>query len=430
MNLAQPTTIYRTLPVAAAAAYLPLQKALVRICMLNFLLLSLAGLLLRAFPAIQLSFLPYKNLLHAHSHFAFGGWVMPALLALVLKFFPETCTTGNFRHWRNCIVLMLVAAYGMLLSFPFQGYGVVSIVFSTLSIVAGCYAGLVTRTAVKAAGNTTSKSFLLAGFFFFFLAAIGPFATGPLIAMGKAGTPLYFNAIYFYLHFEYNGFFTFMILAVLYRMLERHGAAHRGKLVFRLLLIGCMPAYFLSVLWTKPHALFYIAGGAAALLQLIAVAFLVRDIKKLKLKEKPGGWIFRIAILAFVAKSLLQFLSAFPVVAELAFRNRDFIIAYLHLVLLGFISLFILAVFSKNIAPQKKGMFNTGMACFLFAFISTELLLVLQAGGLLQALQPLHYYQLLFVLSTCFPAGLILISAALRSQKMRVASKVLSFERP
>ena len=139
-----------------AAGYLLLQKKLLSICFLNFILLSLIGLLLRAFPIFPVPYFSYKNVLHAHSHFAFGGWVIPVLTFLILKFFPEVCTHSSYRHWRNSIVLMLVSSYGMLLSFPYQGYGSVSIVFSTLSLVSGFYLGIVIRLDGRERSHLTS----------------------------------------------------------------------------------------------------------------------------------------------------------------------------------------------------------------------------------------------------------------------------------
>lgn len=393
-----------------AINYLLLQKRLLSICLFNFFLLSLLGLLLRAYPIHSIPFFTYKNLLHAHSHFAFGGWVTPVLIYLTLRFFPDVQTNSTYYHWRNIITLLLVSAYGMLLSFPFQGYGVVSIVFSTLSIAAGFYAGIIIRAAVKPKFFLSSSSFLQAGFLYFALSAIGPFATAPLIALGKAGTPLYYNAIYFYLHFQYNGFFTFIVLAVVYKIIERRKSFNHGKLVFRLMNMACIPAYALSILWTQPSILLNITGGVAALLQLTAIFFLLKDIKGLEWGKGIQRRLFQISIFAFIVKSLLQLLSALPLVADLAYQNRNFVIAYLHLVLIGFISVFVFSVIARSISYGR--LLHNGILAFLFAFISTELLLVFQAAGYLEALPSHSYVHLLFWFSIFFPAGLLLLFIA------------------
>ena len=228
-----------------------LQRRLLLFSVFDLLLLSVIGVTLRAYPIFPVPLFDYKNLLHAHSHFAFGGWVMPILLAIILKYFPEFTQRISYRHLRNISVSILVSAYGMLLSFPFQGYAPVSIAFSTLSIFAGFYMAFALWKAAGAS-NTPSVLFLKTGLVFLVISAAGPFATGPLIAMGKAGTALYYNAVYFYLHFQYNGWFTFAILAVAYKMIEKKGPPVNGKLVYRLFTAACIPAYFLSTLWSQP----------------------------------------------------------------------------------------------------------------------------------------------------------------------------------
>src|SRR5215213_109055 len=94
-----------------------LQQQLLRLSVLNLFLIAVLGLILRSysFTAIPLD---YKNLLHGHSHFAFGGWVMPILIWMIMQYFPELVMKIPFPHWRNIVVMVLLSAYGMLLSFP------------------------------------------------------------------------------------------------------------------------------------------------------------------------------------------------------------------------------------------------------------------------------------------------------------------------
>lgn len=394
--------------------YLQLQKRLLGVCLFNLLLLALAGLLLRAYPLFSIDIFSYKNVLHAHSHFAFGGWVMPALFLLILRFFPELATAAAYPHWKRVIILTIVSAYGMLLSFPAQGYTAISIIFSTLSISAGFYAGyLVHRTAPRQF-CTSSSSFLKAAFFFFFISSLGPFATGPLIAMGMTGSDIYYNVIYFYLHFQYNGFFTFIVMAVLYRLIEPTRPFNNGRSVFTLLCSACIPAFALSLLWSDPPVIVHMTGGIAAILQLVAIALLLKDISGLRWKNERFTFLFRLAMAAFIVKSILQLLSALPAVAQLAFQNRNFIIAYLHLVLIGFITIFIFSLLPKLGPVYNYRRLNYGILLFLFAFFSTELVLVLQATGTLQRLSGRFYFQLLLTLSIFFPVGSLMIYSSMR----------------
>lgn len=386
-----------------------LKKQTTRLAFFNLFLAAILGVALRSYPLFPISFPSYKNLLHAHSHFAFGGWVMPVLFVLILKYFPGLTSRIALRHLKNISALLLFSAYGMLLSFPFQGYAAVSISFSTLSILAGFYMAFVFWKASGKNNSETSVLFLKAGLVFLVLSAIGPFATAPLIAMGKAGSVLYYNAIYFYLHFQYNGWFTFAILAVLYKMLERKNLDTHGKLVYYLFTIACVPAYFLSTLWSHPPAVFYIIALAAAVLQVIATFFLLKDIRQLKWKKKFIGRVFKTAILFFVLKNTLQLLSAVPGVADLAYTHRNFIIAYLHMVLLGSISAFALAAILKGNEFFITSSMKKGILLFCISFLATEVLLVLNAAGINIAFAGLSYSQLLLLFSLCFPIGSFLI---------------------
>lgn len=398
---------------AAMAAKVRLQQLLVPIALINLLLVALIGLLLRSVPFLSHFPLDYKNLLHGHSHFAFGGWVLPVLLSLLMKMFPALQVRIAYRHWRNIAVLVLLSAYGMLFSFPVQGYKAVSISFSTVSIAATFYLAIVCWKAAKELPQTTSLRFVKWALLYASLSAIGPFATGPLIAMGKSGSPLYFDAIYFYLHFQYNGFFTFVVVGLLYGLMEQQGTAANGQKAFWLFNGGCLPTYALSVLWSEPSVAFNVVGAAGGLLQVAGVVYLLKDWVAAKSLKKSS--LLQLALSAFVLKNILQLFSALPTVALLAYHSRNFVIAYLHLVLLGFITLF---VFSQVVKQGRPGRY--GIMLFLLSFFTTETLLVLNASsGLLGYTVP-HYTRLLFGCSVFFPAGVAMIVAGLvKMQRFR-----------
>ncbi len=400
--------LYSTNEVKAYVGLQSLCNILLRFSFLNLLMVALIGLLMRSFPFLSSFPLEYKNILHGHSHFAFGGWIMPVLLALFLRSFPEIAERVHYRHWRNIAVLTLASAYGMLLSFPVQGYKAVSIFFSTASIAAGYYMVFVIWKAMKGVETTPVYHFIKWGLIYFSISAIGPLATGPLIAMGRQGTPLYFDAIYFYLHFQYNGFFTFFILAFFYRLLEQKGQVQHGKKVFALFNLACLPTYALSILWNQPSVLFNVIGGAGALLQVAGFVYLVKDVRSVSWNK---SWISRLLLFSFIAfavKIILQLFSALPSIASMAYQYRNFVIAYLHLVLLGFISTFFFAqvfAFFKDVKAVKQGLFF-----FMLSFFTTELLLVANAFSLAMP----YYTQLLLAFSVFFPIGILWINEGVK----------------
>lgn len=392
-----------------------LQQRLLVFAFVNLLLVALLGVLLRSFPFLSGFPFSYQNILHGHSHFAFTGWVMLVLFALLMKYFPQIRGKISYHHWRNIAVLILVSAYGMLVAFPLQGYKAVSIAFSTVAILATVYLTIVVAKTLSGFEKTTSHYFVKWALFYATLSSVGPFALGPLMAMGKSGSLFYFDAIYFYLHFQYNGFFTFMVLALLYRTLEQQGAAINGKNVFLLLHVALVPAYALSMLWHQPSILFNWVGGVAALLQLTGVFYLLKDVWRSKY---PKSFLLQLSLAALVVKCLLQVFSAFPLMAHLAYEQRNLVIAYLHLVLLGFVSVF---VFDAVLQQGKK--VGLGISVFLFSFFSTEGLLVLQAFGAIVSFRIPFYPEILLACSAFFPVGAALLLWHLYVQNSGVGKK-------
>ncbi|GAB3822065.1 hypothetical protein GCM10028895_25650 [Pontibacter rugosus] len=267
-----------------------------------------------------------------------------------------------------------------------------------------------------------SYAFVKAALFFLVLSSLGPWAMGPIMATGQSGSELYFNAIYFYLHFQYNGWFTFTVLGLLFWLLEHYKFSFSpkyGRLFFRLMFWSCLPAYLLSVLWSKPAAAVYAIGGAAALAQVIGLVVLLLLVKPINKQVLAlfGNWsrfILILAGMAFTAKFLMQLATATPYMANLVYRLRFFIIGYLHLVLIGFVSLFMLAFFAQQgWVSFKQGMSRWGMGMFLAAFVGTEILLFLQGIFFWLGVGAIPvYHKLLFGLSISLPVGILLFFVA------------------
>ncbi|MGV3657685.1 MAG: hypothetical protein ACO1NX_07010, partial [Chitinophagaceae bacterium] len=295
----------------------------------------------------------------------------------------------------------------------------VSIIFSTLSVIAGYYLVVVLWQALKGMPSKTAYLFLKAGLFYLAISAIGPFATGPLIAMGKTGTPIYHNSIYFYLHFQYNGWFTFAVLALLYRQLEHREQMAHGKTVFRLFNLACIPAFALSVLWNQPSIIYYLIGGVAALLQLVALIYLCKDAGLLKTSHQWLQHLLLAALVAFALKLVLQALSAFPLIADIAYHYRNFVIAYLHLMLLGVITVFAMATVFQHFYIRQSLNIRIGLLFFFTAFVFTQLLIAGFAAGSLWGFSIPYYIEQLLLFSLFLPAGLFLISYDI-SQQLRV----------
>lgn len=303
-----------------------------------------------------------------------------------------------------------------------------SIAFSTLSIISGFYFAAVVLKAIKSVKNKTSLLFLNAGIFYMLISSVGPFATGPLIALGKAGTPVYYDAIYFYLHFQYNGLFVFAVLALFYRFLEMNNKRTHGKKAFYFLNAACIPTYLLSTLWHQPPIWVNVVGGVGTLLQCVALFYLGKDLIAMRMESRTIKVAILVSFACFFLKIILQLLSALPVIAELAYLQRPFVIAYLHLVLLGFVSLFLIAyvIHSSKIFISK--LLRFGIFTFISAFVITECLLIANPLSMMFGYVFPYHALLLLLCSFLLPVGISIIGVGLSVGVLWRSNSLIKFE--
>ncbi|KAA5546761.1 hypothetical protein [Adhaeribacter rhizoryzae] len=409
-----------------------MKNSWLKIALLNFVVIALLGLFLRWFMVSPPANFNYKYLLHAHSHVAILGWLFSAVfVALVGAYLPENMRQKKVYSWQFWLGQLTVL--GMLISFPVQGYGLYSIIFSTLHIFISYWFIYQFQTDARQASlvsnrYVTSFRFIKAALIFLALSTLGPWSLGPIMATGGSGSQLYYNAIYFYLHFQYNGWLSFAALGLLFWLFEKHHLninLRQGQQIFHLFFWSCCLGYLLSVLWIKPPAVVYYLAGLAAVAQGLGLVLFLQLLYRQRqhIAKIFTGWgsiLFSLAMVAFVLKIMMQLASAIPFMADLAYTVRNFIIGYLHLVLIGFISFFLFAFFI-----QQKA-FNTtrpssrwGLGIFITGFFLSEILLFLQGlffwanWGMLPA-----YFQVLFGVSTFLPIGLILFLIGQRQKPL------------
>ncbi len=349
--------------------------------LLNLFLIALLGLTFRLFPLFSFNEFHYQNWLQVHSHAAFLGWAYTALAVLLwFAFIPDNLRLN--RKFALIILALQVPVFGMYFSFPTEGYGPWSITFLSSHLILYIYLMFL---IFRQSNNKNSPSFTLfkIAFWFMVLSAAGPMALGPISAMGLKQTHWYQAAIYFYLHFQYNGWFTLAILSILLKGLEQAGITYYPKESSRLgwiFTISILLTYPLSLINIYPVPMVYIPGAAGALMQIAGVYYILKKyIHHRKIIHGNSSNLFMLAGLVsffLVLKLLAQFFTAIPSLVEFAYIRRDLVVAYLHLSLLGFISTGILLFFGwRNWLNFKKTITWSGLLIFLTGFIMTEILL-------------------------------------------------------
>src|ERR1019366_9228364 len=107
----------------------------IRIAFINLLIVALLGVIMRYKIAYYLPFIDQNNFLQAHSHFAFSGWVTQLLMVLMWAFLYNYLPADLLKKYKWLLIANLASAYGMLASFIWEGYGIMSTLFSTFSIL-------------------------------------------------------------------------------------------------------------------------------------------------------------------------------------------------------------------------------------------------------------------------------------------------------
>jgi hypothetical protein len=342
----------------------------------------------------QLPAVPYEHVLHAHSHLALLGWVYMALFLLLLTHF---CNREELRGKQVRIMygITQLTLIGMFAAFLLQGYAIGSIALSTLQILLSYwFAWWLWRQLSKQqrsapAGAPSPLSIRIAKGSLICLSAssLGPWTLAVLSAKQLQDSPLYEAAIYFYLHLQYNGWFTLALVAILVRMLEKRNIDLSRRLTgafYRLYAWSLLPAYLLSVLWAVPGSGLLAVAAAAAVGQWGAALLLLLALHRVRsaIFSMFQGWSLLLLLMAlaiFLVKSTLELGPVIPSLSEWIYGSRSVVIGYLHLTLLGFVSLFCLALFLEQgwLDGAKHGV-RVGLTAFLLGFATNEYVLFLQ----------------------------------------------------
>ena len=189
----------------------------------------------------------------------------------------------------------------------------------------------------------------MGGLFFAAISSLGVFNLGYMKSSGTTTQDMFLASEYYYLHFQYNGFFIFSCIGLLLYSLKEAGSPiseQKNKLLFWLMFVGCLIGFGLSVLWMKMPVYIFVLIVIATLAQTYGAIALYDFVKKswtnLVVKWSPmQRFVLIFAGFAFAVKIALQLGSNIPAVNQFAFGFRNIVIAYLHLVLLMCIASFL-----------------------------------------------------------------------------------------
>lgn len=378
-----------------------------------FLLAALFGGVLRLLYLVEIPGLDYKNLLHAHSHLALLGWGFTALSGGLL--FLLLGQSGSWRYYGRLLALQVVAGLGMAIFYSYQGYGPISIFFSTLHLLAAYGFAYRFLRDSRRLPKGTSRRLAQWSIYWMLLSTVGLLAVGPIGAtLGKLH-PLYHASIQFFLHFQFNGWFTYAVLALLIHHFARRGQPIELKpAVFWVLQLSLLLTYALSITWSTPETILFYLNSAGVILQALAFGFilvpLLRAHRRVARRDIASVLLW-VGLFSLVLKIAAQTAVAIPAIAEISYTIRNLVIGFIHLTMLGFISLTLLGLLARaGFLPTGKPA-RIGYGMLILAFLATEALLFGQgvllwfAAGFLPG-----YHQMICWTSALLPLALALIA--------------------
>jgi hypothetical protein len=396
----------------------------IKISLINLMLVAIIGCILRYKIAFSIPFIDQKHLLHGHSHFAFTGWITQVLMALLVNHLSTQKKADQFHQYSWILYANLICAYGMLIGFSIQGYAFFSILFSTLSIMASwIFAIRYWKDLNGLPINNISSYWFKAALLFNAISSIGAFALAYMMANKIIHQNWYLLSVYFFLHFQYNGWFFFACMGLLMNYIVGFNINHHIlKKIFWLFAGACFPAYFLSALWLNLSIGNYIIVILAAIIQLIAWYYMAKILyqNRKELTKKVNiitKWVLALSSVALSIKFILQVCSTIPALSELAYGFRPIVIGYLHLILLGVITLFIigyimsLQIFSENILIIR------GIRIFTLSVVLNEVFLMIQGVTAMNFNEVPFMNELLLITALGLFAGLFFLNLGIHHQK-------------
>jgi hypothetical protein len=309
----------------------------------------------------------------------------------------------------------------MLLSFPFEGYGPFSNSFSSLFIfVTYIFGWIFIKDILKTNVGKTVKLLSISSIVCLILSSAGPFSLVYLFAVHSLNAVIYRDALYTYLHFQYNGFFTLAVLALLFNKIESKITEQARKNIYRFSILICLsiiPSLFMSFLWQNPDSTFRVIAIVGSILLLISLFWFILSARRMKHIYATINPLVRMmglfSMIAFIMKLFLQAFTVFPSVGNAVFGTRPMVIGFLHLVFLGFVTLFLLASFVGDGSLNSKNKF-TRIALIVFTLGVVVNEAILMSEGLAGMLFTSNYLfpSLLWVTSVWMLTGAVLIGIA------------------
>lgn len=391
----------------------------------NLCIVACLGVLMRSKIIFDMPWIDYNRLVDTHGNFAFIGWVTLALITLMVYELPGELYTKKI--YQFLLGAIFLCSWATLFTSPFESCKFIADFVSMIYIaVTYLLSWVFIKNILKTSAGRTVKLLSVSSLICLVLSSAGPFMLAYLFSVKSLNAVLYRDALFGYLHLQYNGFFTLAVFALIYNKIVSNTTEKSRKNIHRFavwLCLSILPSMFLTFLWSKATPALNIVSALGSLLLLICLGFFIVSapllLKEFKMIKREIRYMAVLSITAFMIKIFLQSLTFINSVNVLVFGNRPMIMCFLHLVFLGFVTLFLVVYFAqKEMLDSKSGFTRFALGVFTLGVIVNELLLMLQGiGAMFIAGSPLFNWYL-------WGAGILLLSGALLIAIARIGKNV------
>ncbi|MEC1722795.1 hypothetical protein [Schinkia azotoformans] len=362
-------------------------RVFIHFTFLFFFLTALSGVWMRFFFIKQNEIVPYTHILHGHSHLAMLGWALIGAFVIFLSIFWKK--VKQKKQAISILFSLCIVSLLMFIAFLYQGYNVLSIIFATLHIFIEYWAAVFMYKILKKETDMpkSGKLFINSALLALVISSIGPYMLGLTSATGLKDTYYFDMAMYFYLHFQYNGWLTLFLIGLFIIIIHMKKIPIEGstlKLGFWIYFLSLFPGYFLSILFINLGSIIPTLAIIGSIGQWIGILFILAAFKKTwgdlsQYYSKLTLNCLWITLILLFIKSTAELGLISPALADLVYETRSIVIGYLHLTLLGFVSIFIITQYlMMNLIDSKAKISTNGFIILITGFALNELLLFSQ----------------------------------------------------
>lgn len=402
------------------------KKSWAHITITNLCIVAVLGLLLRSKAIFDMPWLDYNRLVDTHGHFAFMGWATLSLLSLMVFELPGALYAKPV--YRILLTLIALCSWTFLLTDPFtKSKSVAEYISITYILASYVFAIVFIRDVIRSAADRSVKLLSVSSVIYLVLSSAGVWILTYLFAVRSLNAILYRDALFGYLHMQYNGFFTLAIFALIFNRIGNEALSKAGmgvRYFAWLLSISVIPSMFITFLWHETNLGFRMLSISGAIMLVASfVAFIITDRslrKQIQRVRKPIRYLVVLFLGAFMVKIMLQSFTIFDSLNVLVFGNRSIVMGFLHMVFLGFVTLFIIALYAQNGILNANSLFTRiALGVFTIAIATNEVLLAVQGFGTMLMTGSLSFLQYLWIAGIMLVLGAFLIAiAAARSSRI------------